>query len=89
MPTLAEAGLPGFPLKVWTGVFGPAGLPRPLLDRLAADFTRVQQTGDFREKLGDLALDPFISTPEQFLSLLKVEQANFQKVLAVASIKLD
>ncbi len=89
VPTLTESGMPGFRLNAWTGVFGPAGMSKALLDKLSADFMSIAQAPEFREKLADLALDPFINTPEQFAALLKAEMANFQKVIAAANIKLE
>ena len=89
VPTYTEAGLPGFKVKVWTGIFAPAGTPKEIVEKLSAEINRFLATPDFREKLAGLALDPFISTPEQFAALLKTDTSDFVKVIKAANIKLD
>ena len=89
VPTLAEAGLPAFKLTAWTGFFSPAGTPRAIIDKLALETNKVVATADFREKIAEQALDPFILTTEQFAALIKSDTANFVEVIKNSNIKLE
>ena len=89
VPTLAEAGLPAFKLTAWTGFFSPAGTPRAIIDKVALETNKVVATADFREKIAEQALDPFILTTEQFAALIKSDTANFVEVIKNANIKLE
>jgi tripartite-type tricarboxylate transporter receptor subunit TctC len=74
IPTLAEAGLPGFELVAWQGVVAPAGVPRAIVDRLAAQITKLMADPATREKLTMIALEPLASsTPDSFAAFIKTE----------------
>jgi len=74
IPTLAEAGLTGFELVAWQGVVGPAGLPRPIADQLAAQIARLVDDPRTRAKLTAIALEPLAeSTPDSFAAYVKTE----------------
>jgi tripartite-type tricarboxylate transporter receptor subunit TctC len=89
VPTLAEAGLPGLDAKVWFGVLAPAGTPKPVIDKLSTELTRIMAMPDVKEKLLDLGQEPFITTPDQFAALLKSDMAKYGKVTKAANIKID
>ena len=74
IPTLAEAGLAGFELVAWQGVVGPAGLPRPITDKLAAQIAKLVDDPQTRAKLTAIALEPLAeSTPDSFAAYVKTE----------------
>ena len=74
IPTLAESGLPGFELVAWQGVVGPAGLPRPIVDQLAAQIGKLVANPATRDKFKLLALEPLPpSTPDSFAEYVKSE----------------
>jgi tripartite-type tricarboxylate transporter receptor subunit TctC len=74
IPTLAEAGLAGFDLVAWQGVVGPAGLPRPIVDQLAAQIARLLDDAKTRDKLTAMTLEPLPgSTPDSFATYVKTE----------------
>ena len=74
IPTLAESGLPGFELVAWQGVVGPAGLPRPIVDQLAAQIGKLVANPATRDKFKLLALEPLPpSTPDSFAAYVKSE----------------
>jgi tripartite-type tricarboxylate transporter receptor subunit TctC len=74
IPTLAEAGLAGFELVAWQGVVGPAGLPRPITDQLAAQIAKLVDDPQTRAKLTGMALEPLAeSTPDSFAAYVKTE----------------
>jgi tripartite-type tricarboxylate transporter receptor subunit TctC len=65
-PTLVESGLPDFRYSGWIGVFAPAGTPRPVIERLYAEWTRALGTADIRERMPGWGYEPVASTPEEF-----------------------
>jgi len=74
IPTLAEAGLPGFELVAWQGVVAPAGTPRPIVDLLAAQIVKLMADPATRDKLTALSLEPLPpSTPDSFAAYIKTE----------------
>jgi tripartite-type tricarboxylate transporter receptor subunit TctC len=74
IPTLAEAGLPGFELVAWQGVVAPAGLARPIIDELAAQIARLMADPATRDKLTTIALEPLSgSTPDSFAAYVSTE----------------
>src|SRR6185503_699193 len=75
VPTYGEAGLPGFGLLSWSGLVGPAGVPKQVQNKIAADVATVlamPATQDFMTKQG---AEPFVSTPEQMAALMKTDIA--------------
>jgi tripartite-type tricarboxylate transporter receptor subunit TctC len=74
IPTLAEAGLPGFELVAWQGVVAPAGTPRGIVDQLAAQIAKLVADPAIRDKLTTLSLEPLSgSTPDSFAAYVKSE----------------
>jgi tripartite-type tricarboxylate transporter receptor subunit TctC len=74
IPTLAEAGLPGFELVAWQGVVAPAGVPRGIVDRLAAQIAKLVADPATRDRLTTLSLEPLTgSTPDSFAAYVKTE----------------
>jgi len=89
VPTFTEAGLPGFNVKNWFGVLAPAGTPRPIIDRLSNEIAKIIAIPEVREKLVSLGMEPFISSPEQFAALIRLDFAQYAKVIKQANIKLE
>jgi tripartite-type tricarboxylate transporter receptor subunit TctC len=89
LPTIAESGLPGFDISTWFGVFVPAGTPRPVVDRLHAEFARALAAPDVREKMLALGAEPVGSTPEQFAAYVKAEAAKYAKLVKTSGAKVD
>ena len=89
VPTMAEAGLPGFESLNWNGIVGPAGLPRDIVNRLNREIVRVLATPDVREKI--MAQGNYVigDTPEQFASFIRSESDKWGRVVKQANIKLD
>jgi len=89
LPTIAEAGLPGFDISTWFGIFVPAGTPRPVVDRLHAEFTRALAEPDVREKMLALGAEPVGNTPEEFTAYVKAEAAKYAKLVKASGAKVD
>jgi tripartite-type tricarboxylate transporter receptor subunit TctC len=89
IPTVAEAGYPGFEVTAWYGVVAPAGVPRPAATTLANAISKALQTPEFRAKLTGLGATPVGGSPEQFGEILRRENAKWAKAIKDAAIKLD
>jgi tripartite-type tricarboxylate transporter receptor subunit TctC len=89
VPTFTEAGLPNFDVKSWHALLGPAGLPRPIIDVLAAEVAKIMAMPDTVERLTSFGLTPFISTPEQLATMMREETTRFAAVIKTANIKAD
>jgi len=89
VPTAGEAGLKGFALNVWYGFLAQVATPRPVIDKLSTEITRILSLPDIREKLSSQGMDPFISTPDQFAALIKTDHAKYANIIKSANIKLE
>ena len=89
IPTMAEAGLPGFESLNWNGIVGPAGLPRDIVNRLNRDIVRVLNFPDVREKIVTQGNYIVGDTPEQFAAFMRVESDKWARVLKQANIKAE
>ena len=89
LPTLAEEGIRGFAAVNWWGILFPAGTPRPIIDRVAADLAKVQARQDVKDRLGELGVEAISSTPEQFGEFIAKETARWGKLIKEANIKVE
>jgi len=89
VPTFAESGVKGMDVKPWFCVLGPAGLSRPIVDKLSADFRRLVGQPEVAEYMTKQGLAPFPGTPEQLLALMKSDLAKWAKLIKAANIKLQ
>jgi tripartite-type tricarboxylate transporter receptor subunit TctC len=87
LPTVAEAGLPGFEANNWYGVVVPAKTPKPVIDRLHKEFTAVLNMPEIREILFRQGLDSAPSTPQAFGAYIKAETAKWAKVIKASGAK--
>jgi tripartite-type tricarboxylate transporter receptor subunit TctC len=89
LPTLAEAGVPGYDATSWNGIFAPAKTPRALVEKIHADVVKVLRTPDVRDKLVAAGSDPVGSTPDEFQAYVKLELARWGKVIRDNHIKSE
>lgn len=89
LPTIGESGYPGFEAWAWQGFVAPAKTPRPVIDRLNAEFAKVMAEPAIRQKLSESGFEPQTSTPEQFADYMKAEIAKWAKVIRESNITLD
>ena len=89
VPTLAESGVPGYEAIGWFGLLAPAGTPAPVVSRLAAETAAVMRQPDIREKLAAAALEPWVNTPEEFLTFIRAETAKWGRVIRESGAKLE
>jgi tripartite-type tricarboxylate transporter receptor subunit TctC len=89
VPTMVEAGIPGYELTNWFGLMVPAGTPRDIVTRINTDVAKVLKMPDVRERLLGMAAEPVGSTPEQFSAFLKSETAKWAKVIKDGGITAE
>jgi tripartite-type tricarboxylate transporter receptor subunit TctC len=89
LPTIAEAGLPGFEANNWNGVVVPAKTPRVIINRLNKEFAAALSLPDIKEFLFNQGLDAAPGTPEEFAAYIKSETAKWAKVIKAAGIKVE
>jgi len=89
LPTMAEAGVPGFVATGWTALMGPAGVPRPIVARLNAEVVKVLPLPDVKEKLAGDGSEFGKNTPEEFSAYLREEIAKWAKVIKASGAKVE
>jgi tripartite-type tricarboxylate transporter receptor subunit TctC len=89
LPTIAEAGVPGYEAGTWTGVIAPAGLPRPVLDRLNAAVNAAIRSPLFVERFATIGDEPAGGTPEEFAALIRRDSAKWADVVKRSGAKID
>jgi tripartite-type tricarboxylate transporter receptor subunit TctC len=89
IPTVAEAGVPGYEITAWGGYIAPAGTPGPVVARLNAELNKVIATPAIRERWLALGIEPVSGTPERFAAHVKNETAKWTDVIKRAGIKGD
>ena len=89
LPTMIEAGMPGFVVAGWYGVVAPAGTPAGIIAKLNRELVRILRTPEMRERLAGDGSEPVGSTPEEFATHVKSEIAKWHKVISEADIKLE
>jgi len=87
LPTVAEAGVPGYVFDPWFGVLAPAKTPKALLAKLSNEIARIVELSDVKERLRALGADPAPTTPEGFDAHVRAEVARFAKIVQDAGIK--
>lgn len=89
LPTVAEAGLPGFELVAWWGTLGPARLPAAIVKRLNEEQNAIFAMADVRERLLREGAVPRSGTPEEFGKLIRFELARYSKLIKDANIEME
>jgi tripartite-type tricarboxylate transporter receptor subunit TctC len=86
IPTVAEAGVPGYEVNVWFGVVGPAGMPAEIVRKLNTEINAILQQKDVRQRFADQGVDPVGGTPSQFADHIRAEVQKWAKVVKDAGI---
>ena len=87
LPTIAEAGVPGYQAVIWSGMLAPAKTPRAIIDRLYKETVKVVQAPEFKERLVQLGSDAVGSTPEQWGEFIKTEINKWGRIAKIAGVK--
>jgi tripartite-type tricarboxylate transporter receptor subunit TctC len=89
VPTIAEAGVPGYDFTGWMGVLVPLGVSHAIVVKLNHDIARAVQLPELKQRLAADGADPIGSSPEEFADYLRAEIARWTKVVKAAGIKAD
>jgi tripartite-type tricarboxylate transporter receptor subunit TctC len=89
LPTIAEAGVPGFEAMTWHGVLTTGGTPPVIVNRLSAEINRILQLPDVRERLGVLGAEIIGGTPKEFADHIQREIPKWAKVIRDAGVRLE
>jgi tripartite-type tricarboxylate transporter receptor subunit TctC len=81
LPTIAEAGVPGYAAAGWYGIIAPAGTDPKIVARLSAEIGRILRLPEVREKLVTLGTDPAGSTAEEFSAYIRAEMAKWSRIV--------
>ena len=89
VPTMAEAGVPGYQLTAWAGIGAPAGTPRPVIDRLYGEIAKIVATAEARAWFDSFGIDPGAEPPDAFAALVRAEYAQMGEVVRSMGIKVE
>jgi len=81
MPTISEAGVPGYEVSAWVGVFGPAGIPRDIVSRLNSEINQILKLPDVQRVLSAQVLEPWPATPDEFAARLKADYEKYSRLI--------
>jgi tripartite-type tricarboxylate transporter receptor subunit TctC len=89
IPTVAEAGVPGYEATIWLGIMAPAGTPKPIIDRLNAEIAKVVSSADVKADWAKQGAVPMTMTPDQFDKYLRADIEKWAKVVKVSGAKVE
>ncbi len=89
VPTFIEQGYKEFVMGNWTGIVAPAGTPKQVVNRLAAEVTRILRAPEMTKRLEDMGVDPLGGTPEEFGKLIRAETERFGKAVRESGAKAE
>jgi tripartite-type tricarboxylate transporter receptor subunit TctC len=90
VPTVAESGYPGFEAALWLGIMGPAGMPRPVVDKLHREIVAIVATPEFKTAMDANGAEPLSSkSPQEFTEMLRGQVDKYVKITKAIGIKLD
>lgn len=89
LPTVAQAGVPGFELDVWHGVMAPAATPKEIITRIHGDIIKVLAQPDVKERMLAVGFEPVGDPPERFAAYVRAEVAKYAKLVREAGIRID
>jgi tripartite-type tricarboxylate transporter receptor subunit TctC len=89
LPTVAESGLPGYELSPWIGIFAPAGLPKPIVDKIYNDVTQILKTPAVVETLSFQGVEPMLMKQDEFPAFVKSEHAKYARVVKDSGARID
>lgn len=87
VPTVVQAGLPGYETSAWYGLYGPANMPKDIVDNIQKEIARISTQPDVKDRLLQLGAEPVVNTPAEFAALTQAEYAKFAKIIKTAGIQ--
>jgi tripartite-type tricarboxylate transporter receptor subunit TctC len=89
VPTVSEAGVPGYEATIWLGIMAPAGTPKPIVDRLNAEITKIVSSPEVKEDWAKQGAVPMTMTSDQFAQYMRDDIEKWAKVVKVSGAKVD
>jgi len=89
LPSIAEAGVPGYDAGAWFGLLAPAGTPKAVVEKLSAETARILKLPEVSKRISELGAEPVGGTPEQFAAFIKSEIDKWAKVIKDANVELQ
>jgi tripartite-type tricarboxylate transporter receptor subunit TctC len=89
LPTIAEAGVPGYSAPTWTGLVGPAGMPAPIVAKLNAALNKAIHTDAFKARFAAIGDEPAGGTPQEFADTIARDSAKWKNVVERAGVKFE
>jgi len=89
LPTIAEAGVPGYEAVTWSGIVGPAGMPRAVVMKLNAEINKAMGAPALKERYAAIGAEPIAGTPEQFAELIRKDSAKWAEVIRRSGAKIE
>ena len=89
VPTIIEAGVPGYEVDVWYGLVAPRGTPAPIVAKISADARRIMQAPELQERWAAIGVEPLGTTPAEFKALLAAEITKWDKVVKAAKLSIE
>ena len=89
VPTISEAGLPGFHVGSWYGFLAPAGTPKPIIDKLNAEMVKAIRSQELRERFAAVGADSVGDSPSDFAAFIRADLKKWEKVVRATGVKAD
>ena len=89
LPTVAEAGVPGYEATIWLGFMAPAGTPAPIVNRLNAEIAKFVNSADVRDSWAKQGAVPMSMSPDEFGQYLRQDIEKWAKVVKLSGAKVD
>ncbi len=89
VPTIAEAGVPGYEMNPWIAVFAPAGTPKDVVTRLNGEINKALKYPEVSQSLANQALDAWLGTPEEFESRIKADYEKYARLIKLTGAKIE
>lgn len=89
VPTIAEAGVPGYQAVIWNAALAPSGTPKPILERLSTEVAAAMKSPEAQKRYGALGAETIGSTPEEFAKFLRAEIEQYARVVKASGMKAE
>ncbi len=89
LPTMAEAGIPGFDISTWFGLMAPAGTPKEVIAKWNADVVKILNSPEMRERMTALGAEPAPDTPAEFAAFIQAENTKYARIVKASGAKVD
>jgi tripartite-type tricarboxylate transporter receptor subunit TctC len=89
LPTVSEAGVPGFESGSWQGLLAPGGTPKEIVEKLNGAVVKILKTPEMKERLAGQGAEVVADTPEQFAAFIRQDTVKWAKVVKDANVKIE